>query len=161
MEAREGIAALVGEWRGTNKLILEPGAPAAESAATASVSVAGTGSSAVVRYTWAEGKKPQDGVLVLRLGAEPGDWDLVWTDSFHMNQGFMACRPDATKGGALSALGSYPAPPGPDWGWRIELHSPAEDEMQLLMFNITPGGEESLAVEADFTRAAIPQPAPA
>jgi hypothetical protein len=53
--------------------------------------------------------------------------------------------------GTVRVLGSYAAPPGPDWGWRIEIE-PAAGSWTLRMFNITPDGQEVLAVEATLSR---------
>jgi hypothetical protein len=49
--------------------------------------------------------------------------------------------------------GSYPAPEGPDWGWRIEIEPKAPDAFELCLFNIAPDGQEALAVLADYERA--------
>jgi hypothetical protein len=53
----------------------------------------------------------------------------------------------------LSVRGSYAAPPGPDWGWRIEI-TPDGRTLRIVMFNIWPdGSREDLAAEASYTRA--------
>jgi hypothetical protein len=57
----------------------------------------------------------------------------------------------------LAATGRYAAPPGPDWGWRIELVGEGPDVLVLRMLNITPDGEEALAVEARLTPRSEPQ----
>ncbi len=54
--------------------------------------------------------------------------------------------------GRVSALTTYPAPPGADWGWRIELVAEAADEFTIRMVNIPPGEDELLAVEAQYGR---------
>jgi hypothetical protein len=51
--------------------------------------------------------------------------------------------------------GSYPAPTGPDWGWRIELDLRLADQLQMRMVNITPDGQEMLAVQAVYARSSI------
>ena len=61
------------------------------------------------------------------------------------------------RDGCMSALDSYPAPPGPDWGWRIVLDADAESGIRILMYNITPDGDEALAVEAQYTLSAAAQ----
>jgi hypothetical protein len=50
------------------------------------------------------------------------------------------------------AVGSYAAPPGPDWGWRIEIAAEQCKALRLVMFNIWPDGKEELAVEAAYVR---------
>ena len=55
-------------------------------------------------------------------------------------------------GPTLAVKGTYAAPPGPDWGWRIEI-TPDEGTLRVVMFNIWPEGKEALAVETVYTRA--------
>lgn len=54
--------------------------------------------------------------------------------------------------GEVAVEGSYPAPPGPDWGWRITLEQPSADALLMRMYNITPDGTAALAVEASYSR---------
>jgi hypothetical protein len=54
-----------------------------------------------------------------------------------------------------SVRGTYAAPPGPDWGWRIDV-TPDGDKLRIEMHNVWPeeqGGKEELAVEAVYGRA--------
>lgn len=152
MSLRETISQWVGEWSGTNQLWLMPGDPPRESETSASVTLAAGGGFALIRYAWADGGKPHDGVLLVRIAAAPGEASMVWIDSFHTGGNFMEFRGEADRDGRMSAGGSYAAPPGPDWGWRIELAG-GDAEMQILMYNITPDGEEALAVDAKYNRA--------
>jgi hypothetical protein len=55
--------------------------------------------------------------------------------------------------GTVVLLGSYPAPPGPDWGWRITLSAPESGPLSLVMHNLPHAGEEDLAVRAEYVRA--------
>ena len=48
--------------------------------------------------------------------------------------------------------GSYAAPPGPDWGWRIALDV-TQTSLTLSMTNIFPDGREQAAVEAGYEAA--------
>jgi hypothetical protein len=78
-----------------------------------------------------------------------------WIDSWHTGTAAIAFAGTST-GVALSVRGTYPTPPGPDWGWRIDLA--ADDAaLRVVMFNVWPadqGGKEELAVEAVYARAA-------
>jgi len=77
---------------------------------------------------------------------------VAWIDSWHNGDRLMLCQGSLSVAGALSVKCSYSAPPGPDWGWRITLESPSNDAWRLVMHNITPQGDEQLAVEALFQR---------
>jgi cytidine deaminase len=143
---------LVGEWTGTNRLWLTPDDPVRESDSTASVTLEAHGACAIIKVTWAEEGQPQEGVLVVRTQTEPGDVDVVWMDSWHMSDRFMLCRAENEDPDSLSVLGSYAAPPGPDWGWRIVLRAGGPDAFGILMTNITPQGQEVPAVEATYVR---------
>lgn len=58
-----------------------------------------------------------------------------------------------TAEGAIDVRGIYPAPPGPDWGWRIQI-LPAAAELSIVMYNVHPEGQEDLAVRAVHGRGA-------
>jgi hypothetical protein len=103
-----------------------------------------------LHYTWADEGKPQDGVLL--LGQSQEQLSAAWVDSWHMHDKMMHCTGTAQADGTVSVVGYYAAPPGPDWGWRITLQVQAADQFRLIMHNITPDGEEMLAVEAVFSR---------
>ena len=53
--------------------------------------------------------------------------------------------------GCVSVLGSYEAPPDPDWGWRIEV-VPEGKSLRIIMHNISPDEQEVLAVRATYER---------
>ena len=76
-----------------------------------------------------------------------------WIDSWHNGDKVMACRGVAGNGGVLSVKGSYAAPPGPDWGWRIDVAAEDKGPLRIVMFNIDPDGNEHPAVEASYQRA--------
>ena len=150
---RESLRNLVGSWSGGNKLWLDPNAPPDESDATASVALDAQGQFATIRYTWAASGDPCEGMLVVRVLDTPTKADLVWIDSWHMRNEFLITKSDPVDGALVSVLGSYAAPPGPDWGWRITLRSDDSDSFTILMHNITPDGVEEPAVEMALTRA--------
>lgn len=153
MRTEKSFAELVGRWRGLNRLWLSPDSPVQESETTASVELAAGGAAALIRYTWAEGGRPQDGLILLRLAPEPSAVDMVWVDSWHMRDPFMLCRGELDGEGRLAGRGAYSAPPGPDWGWRIVVGAQETGELRIRMFNITPDGQEALAVDARYSRA--------
>ena len=54
--------------------------------------------------------------------------------------------------GSAEFSGFYAAPPGPDWGWRIVIRSVSPNELTIVMHNISPEGQEDLAVQIDYAR---------
>jgi hypothetical protein len=143
---------LVGQWEGSSLLWLSPEAPPRRCGTTASVSFVAQGRFVTVAYTWEYEGKPQEGLLLLGMDKQERALEAIWIDSWHMADKMLVCRGDADGSGEISVLGSYAAPPGPDWGWRIALRSGAAGEFQIRMYNISPGGEEEPAVEASYTR---------
>ncbi|MDH3498302.1 MAG: DUF1579 domain-containing protein [Gemmatimonadota bacterium] len=147
----EAVARLAGKWTGTNRLWLTPQEAARESATTMAVAPAAQGRFLTFTYTWADEGKPQDGVLL--LGHEDDEVTGAWIDSWHMGNKVMVSRGAANAAGGVSIAGTYAAPPGPDWGWHTVVEPRGADTFRFAMYNITPDGEESLAVEVIYTRA--------
>jgi len=145
------LTELTGRWQGPNSLWLTPSEPVRESLATAVCQPVAQGKFFELRYTWADGGQPQEGVLL--LGQSQEQLDAAWVDSWHMQDSMMHCSGSAADG-IVSVQGSYAAPPSPDWGWRITLQPDSNEQFRLIMHNITPDGDEMVAVEAVFTREA-------
>lgn len=117
------LAGAIGHWEGHNKLWFEPNSAAIECATTAEV-----------------------------RGEAAGRCDMAWADSFHNGHRLMPLTGPAAGEGVPDVRGSYAAPPGPDWGWRITLEHLDADALALRMYNVTPDGTEALAVEASYAR---------
>lgn len=147
------LLAYVGNWTATHRLWLSPDEPVRESQATASLTLVAQGQALLLRYTWFE-DTPQDGVLVFNHGPASTRVTAFWLDSWHMANQHMFCQGEANAAGSVSVKGTYPAPPGPDWGWRIVVEPQTSHTWRLVMFNISPGGQEDLAIQADFVRSA-------
>lgn len=145
------LAALVGRWTGDNTVWLEPGTDPLRSSASAEVSLAAEGQVLCLRYRWAEGGKPQSGILVLGGNAALTTWAGSWTDSWHYAHQLMGLR-GTGDGNSASVGGTYAAPPGPDWGWRLALEAGGVDNCVLRMYNRPPDEEEALVVEMRLTR---------
>lgn len=64
----------------------------------------------------------------------------------------MDCHGAVAEGNRIAVQGSYAFPPGPDWGWRIEITPEDGCSLRVLMFNISPDGHSQPAVEASYTR---------
>lgn len=144
------MQALAGKWQGINRLWLAPTEPVRESEGTAVFKLTAQGKFATLEYTWADEGQPQQGLLLFGLAAQ--QIQAAWVDSWHMQDTMMPCTGNVQQDGIVSVMGHYAAPPGPDWGWRIALQTDSPDQFRLLMYNITPDGEEMLAVEAAYRR---------
>ena len=140
----------IGSWRGTNSLWLSPDASAQKSATTLTLAPAIEGKFLEIKYTWIYDDQPQEGLLL--IGYEAELVTAIWADSWHMGKKFMQCQGVIKENGSVDVRGQYQAPPGPDWGWRIVLEHEGENTLNLTMYNITPEGQEALAVEAVYSR---------
>jgi hypothetical protein len=156
---------LIGRYSGTNNLILSPAEPPRPSPATAIVTPVSRGKLVRLDYTW-DDDGPQEGSLL--VGAQDGRDGVLAarTDSWHMGKKLMVCSGDIDTT-TMRVLGTYTAlgagvPPGPDWGWRIEIKRAEAGSFILSMFNIAPDdngrvhGEGDLAVETHFHPAGTP-----
>ncbi|HSL21619.1 MAG TPA: DUF1579 family protein [Vicinamibacterales bacterium] len=153
MAVIDGLDPLIGAWSGTSRLYRPWTSPAeSDSDSTAVVTTAAAGTAVSITYTWAFEGAPQEGVLLLTRHPEGQQVTAVWTDSWHMGHDFMRSVGRTEADGAVSVLGSYAAPPGPDWRWRTVLRASGRDAFELLMYNISPEGEEALAFHNRYRR---------
>lgn len=124
-----------GSWRGHKSLWFHPGAPELRSEAT--LEVAPT----EINYTWSYEDRPQKGVMRLTVGEGVV---VDWHDTFHASAGMVLTG--RAEADLLAVSGTYSdGQGGPDWGWRIEVALGGVPRIQ--MFNITPDGQEALAVD--------------
>ena len=152
MRASKRFESLIGEWRGTSQLWLSPEAEAQESASTSSIALQGMGKFAAIEYTWSYEGDRQEGFLLLGSDQEGRVTRGAWIDSWHMGDEMMILDGSVRDDGVFSIRGIYAAPPGPDWGWKIELKSESADSFVITMYNITPEEQEQLAVRMSYTR---------
>ena len=157
MSIPDPLGGVTGAWTGTYKLWFNPADPPIESPTTADVEPAANGHFLVMRYDWSFDGKPHDGLILVGVDEKAGELNASWVDSFHNGDRIMGCigavSAEDAEVSEVSVLGSYPAPPGPDWGWRTQLeHSTTDDVLRMVMYNIQPGEAEQLAVEAVYRR---------
>jgi len=153
MNAFAALTGLTGRWRGTYRLIVEPGEPARESQSTAVVAPVAGGRFVRIDYTWGDRDKPEDGSILFGRDRTRGVVTALWVDSWHMSDKVMTCEGPSADAESLEVRGSYAAPPGPDWGWRTMVETAEEDALRMLMYNVSPDGKEEMAVEASYRRA--------
>ena len=152
MGALERLAACEGRWRGSNRLHDPHTGKPEDSPATAELAPLLNGRFVRLDYTWSYQGAPQEGSLLIGCRASRGKATAHWIDSWHMADGVMACEGAVDPDGGIDVRGSYAAPPGPDWGWRILLRPAGDATLRLVMYNVTPDGQEALAVETTFAR---------
>ena len=142
------LAALTGEWTATYKLFLEP-PTSFESATSATVTSVLDGRFVRIDYTWSHDGNTNAGSLLVGHEKATGIATIVWIDNWHNSDKMLISTGKVDEGGAVDVRGSYPAPTGPDWGWRTRLET-TDTGWAMLMFNITPDGEEYPAVDARY-----------
>ncbi len=130
------------QWSGTNELWLDPsGDEADKSEATLQIEAS------KLSYTWSQEGTQHGGSIT---------WNedrAAFQDTFHASTP-MALEHVAGSWALLDVEGTYPAPEGPPWGWRIYLSlRPGDEELVLQMLNITPWGEDGRAVRMICKRA--------
>ena len=103
--------------------------------------------------TWGYQGTPQEGSLLIGYDSTSQEVTAHWVDTWHMGDKVMACRGSAGDDGEITVRGTYAAPPGPDWGWRIVITPSGGDRLDIGMFNVTPDGRAQLAVESSYSRA--------
>ncbi|HEV7668668.1 MAG TPA: DUF1579 family protein [Thermoanaerobaculia bacterium] len=152
MTPLEPLIAGVGDWHGTSVLLDPHAGLKEECASTARVVPLLGGRFVRLDYSWSYKGAPQEGSILIGFETKPEVVTAHWIDGWHMSEKVMACRGARPTDGTFSVLGSYEAPPGPDWGWRIDL-APGDGTLRLAMYNRWPDGtQEDLAVEAIYTR---------
>ena len=152
MDIVKYVTPFLGTWHGQNRLRLMPTDDYKASAATATVKLTAA-HFASVAYTWSDGENPQEGLLLLAGGASDADpATAVWADSWHTGKALMQFSGTVGADGVLRLNGSYPAPPGPDWGWQIHLHPADGQGGRITMHNLVPGEDPYQVVELELHR---------
>ena len=154
MNALDRLAACAACWRGSNRLH-DPRTGRPDD--TESTLVLGTlldGKFIRLDYPCSYQGTAQEGSILIGYQPERGKATAHWIDSWHMSDRVMACEGAVEDDESIAVRGSYPAPPGPDWGWRIVLRPADGSGLQIVMYNVTPDGHDALAVETTFARAA-------
>lgn len=140
---------LEGKLRGTSRVWFEPGKLADESPIEGAMRLVLDGRFLLHEYKTSMGGKPIEGMALYGYHFDRERWEAAWVDSFHSGSAIMFSHGGKPDG--FNVLGSYPAPGGPDWGWRTELEASPEGPI-VRHYNVTPDGAEALAVEIRYTR---------
>lgn len=162
---------LVGDWSGTDRLWFQPDEVANESHSAVTARPTLGGRALVYEYRWSMDDEEHHGTLLVTPTAD--GVQASWIDTFGTNGTIMSLstaalalaglddveEPSGTGGAPVSpmfdVLGSYDGD-GVAWGWRIRLLLPDHDHLVLSQWNITPGGEQQLAVLGEYERVIDP-----
>jgi hypothetical protein len=144
---------LLGDWTGSNLLRLSwLTLSDYHSSSRLSVAPVAKGKFLSFTYMWSHENVSHEGLILLGYDDQQEMATAAWVDSWHMSSKIMSCQGKIDEQGAIVLRGSYEAPPGPDWGWRIVITPKSGSGLQIVMYNITPEGAEDLAVQADYKR---------
>ncbi len=148
-----GFEQIVGDWTGSNRLhtVWIPENPISDSVSNCSVRKVANGQSIELDYSWEYGGEKQTGLMIIRSPKDKESVDIYWLDSWHLSNLYLLSE-GAIKDGVISVMGHYKVEGHPDWGWRTDFEVSGADSFSFTMYNVTPEGEESLAVESKFTR---------
>lgn len=149
-----GFEKLAGQWAGTNRLHTSwiPEDPIKDSISKCSVRTVAMGQFLEIEYSWEYQGAPQSGLMILGSPKNGESVDLFFLDSWHLNNLIMNCAGKA-DGNIVSVKGFYKVPDHPDWGWRTDIDCGSGDSFTFTMFNVSPDGDEDLAVESTFQKA--------
>ncbi len=151
--AQELQARLIGSWQGRARLWFEPGDPTYDEKVEGDVAAIAAGRWARHDYSTVIDGRLEHGSALIGFVAPKRIWQIAWVDSFHTSSGGVMLSEGQTTeiDVAVHALGSYEAGDGPRWGWRTE-YEPTDDGLVVRHFNVSPAGEEGLAVQFDYER---------
>jgi hypothetical protein len=135
--------AIEGEWRGPYELWLMPGSPVDRSESSARVS------GKEMSYEWAQNGKAQKGTFT--FGGTGAKADFNWSDTFHTTAGPMKGEGALSVDGRKLIFKSTYGPAAAPWGWRTEF-TIGEGGFTMEAYNLTPKGEEALAVRCRYAR---------
>lgn len=141
---------LLGKWEGTSRLFHE--GDIYDSQSTAEIRTVGQEQFVSIAYAWEIEGEAQDGRITYLSKMKDQPTKATWLDSWHMRDSIMFCEATENQEGTVLLNGSYPAPAGLDWGWRIEVGSDRGGLLLIRMFNISPTGQEELAVQAEYRK---------
>lgn len=149
----ERLIASAGAWRGTSTL-QDPGAIEPDTTpSTLIITPVLDGRFVRMDYTWSYKGTPHAGSILVGYQKRAGALTTHWIDSWHNGDNVLSMSGQGETSSLLTVTGSYPAPPGPDWGWKIAVTPETDARVRIVMHNISPEGQEYLAVEGEYTRA--------
>lgn len=146
------LAALVGGWSGRVKVWFEADQLASDGVVRGRIRTVLGGRFVIHEYEAQCMDETEHGVAIHGYHLERECYESAWIDSFHTGTQIMISHgiPRAILHGVTGSYGGEID--GEAWGWRTEIDLKSADHLMIQMFNITPKGEEALAVEFDYRR---------
>ena len=153
MSLPENFQNLTGNWSGTNRLHVPwmEDDPLKKSNFEALIKTVAGNNYLQIAYDWTYEGKPQDGVLTFGFEKDSEAVNSVWIDSWHQTADFMPSK-DKGKNRKITFKGFYKVSDHPDWGWRTDIDIENKDAFKIVMYNVSPEGNEILAVEMFLKR---------
>lgn len=146
------LVRMAGQWEGRFRLWFEPGKLADESLQRGSIRVLLGGRVLLHEYTGHCAGEPMEGVALIAYHLDERRYESAWAESFGTGTALMFST-GVSGDPRLSMLGSYSdGQGGSRSGWRTAIEQPDDDTLDLRMYNITPEGDEALAVEVNYRR---------
>jgi hypothetical protein len=146
------LARMAGQWEGRFRLWFEPGKPAEESVQRGCIRVLLGGRVLLHEYAGICAGEPMEGVALIAHHLDERRYESAWAESFGTGTSIMFSTGDGGDP-RLSMLGRYAdGQGGSRWGWRTVIEQPDNHTLDLRMYNITPDGDEALAVEVNYRR---------
>jgi len=154
MSVPEILEKLVGKWRGINRLHTTwiPENPVRETVSIATVELTARGRFLKIEYDWTFEEAVQEGLLLIGDEKDTDSIKAFWIDSWHQSDKFMVSEGFRETDGSISLKGFYSVPDHPDWGWRTVIEPERDNVFKIIMYNVSPEGEETLAVEMELKR---------
>jgi hypothetical protein len=143
----------LGNWQGTYRLV-QSWLPNPDHICDSKMSITSVANGKFLAFTydWQHEGITQEGLILIGSNNKKAEVTASWVDSWGMDAKIMNCYGTINDQGDIVVHGSYQVPENPDWGWRIEIPCPNDNTLQIIMYNLTPEGEASLAGDANYTR---------
>ncbi len=152
MTPEELFEQLTGRWSGVCRTWFEPGKLADESAVQGTYTRLQAGPFLRHAYTGQMQGKPRQGEETLAFNSVTKRYQISWFDDFHMNYALLFSEGESRDRG-FSVSGKYAFDASaPEWGWRTQYVLEDADHLVITAFNVTPGGEEAMAVQTSYVR---------
>lgn len=156
LDPGELLTKLVGRWSGTAKTWFEPGTPVITAPISGHIYRVLKAQSIGHTYSTKINGRLTQGLAIIGRDLSNSRFCISWVDTFHTNADVMLFQRDEralTRG--FSVRGQYAVgPDDPKWGWRTTYQLKGDSRLEILHYNITPDGYETMAIKISYQRVA-------